>query len=93
MIIECENAVTRANKTERPDKLNFLLELLYTRWEDDAIIAEEFARGDNLEEFMTESIMGEDLDNDFARAVLMVALRNCVNWEDLTEFFVSRHEK
>lgn len=65
---------------------------MFTRWEDDAAQAEEAAGADNLQSFVTDCFLTDDLDNDWVRTFLTVALEYAVDWNKLTDFFTSRHE-
>ena len=75
------------NNSKRTDKLNQLLELMWTAWEDDALTAKEFAEKDNIQTLITDDLLTDDLDNDAVRLFLTVALENAVDWDALNKFF------
>lgn len=78
------------NNSKRTDKLNQLLELMWTAWEDDALTAKEFAEKDNIQALITDDLLTDDLDNDAVRLFLTVALENAVDWDALNKFFKER---
>lgn len=78
------------NNSKRTDKLNQLLELMWTAWEDDALTAKEFAEKDNIQTLITDDLLTDDLDNDAVRLFLTVALENAVDWDALNKFFKER---
>lgn len=78
------------NNSKRTDKLNQLLELMWTAWEDDARTAKEFAEKDNIQTLITDDLLTDDLDNDAAHLFLTVALEYAVDWDALNKFFKER---
>jgi len=75
------------NNSKRSDKLNQLLELMWTAWEDDALTAKEFAEKDNIQALITDDLLTDDLCNGAVRLFLTVALEHAVDWGALNKFF------